>query len=70
MGKKMKLSLDDLKIQSFVTSVDNELGRRVKGGDHRTYIFACSDACGTGICPPGEREDGPPEYEGTTEPHC
>ena len=53
MGKKMKLSLDNLKVQSFVTSLDSKHERNVKGrgciyGSHWTGFFGCSDACDTG----------------------
>lgn len=31
-SNKLKLSIDDLKIESFVTSMDNELSARLMGG--------------------------------------
>lgn len=39
MSKKMKLKLDDLKIQSFVTSEDKN--NNLKGGSHYCYTVLC-----------------------------
>ncbi|MBL7960343.1 pinensin family lanthipeptide [bacterium] len=47
MGKKLKLSLDDLKITSFVTSI-----KEIKGGLYPT------NTCNP---PPGEIPTGPPD---------
>ncbi len=50
MGKKTKLSLDDLKVQSFVTSIDENEGRKVKGGYTDPPLcnsnFTCNFKCG------------------------
>ena len=32
MGKKLKLDLEEIKIQSFVTALDDEEAKRMKGG--------------------------------------
>lgn len=36
--KKKKLSLDALKVKSFVTSFDNKKENTVKGGDYPTHF--------------------------------
>ena len=33
MSKKMKLNLDELKVQSFVTSLEKEKQMKINGGD-------------------------------------
>ena len=54
MGKKMKLNLGDLKVQSFVTSIENNEKNGIRGGEYETTTgiwFRCvalSDCC-TGI---------------------
>jgi hypothetical protein len=48
MPKKMKLRLKDLKVQSFVTQLGDEI-RRVKGGvsENTLCILTCMYPCGT-----------------------
>lgn len=54
MGKKIKLNLEDLKVQSFVTSLNKDEKIVLKGGESKlttpqTYI--CSDFCSyIGLC--------------------
>jgi hypothetical protein len=43
MAKKMKLNLEDIKIQSFVTSLSKNQKEKVMGGD----TFACTPRCNT-----------------------
>ena len=33
MAKKMKLNLDELKVKSFVTSIENDKMKKINGGD-------------------------------------
>ncbi|MEC5147015.1 pinensin family lanthipeptide [Chitinophaga sp. 212800010-3] len=54
---KIKLSLDDLKIESFVTSIDSEMNMRLAGGlagqSHPTHTQRTDDEhhfCTTAIC--------------------
>jgi hypothetical protein len=42
MSKKKKLKLDDLKVNSFVTSLADEM-KQVKGGTVLSFISYCSD---------------------------
>lgn len=59
--KKKKLTLDHLKVKSFVTVLENK-SRTIRGGDYLTQ-FNCqeswdctggnSQACGTGLPCPG-----------------
>lgn len=47
-SNKLKLSIDDLKIESFVTSMDSELSARLMGGlgmdtDHPTHTEKTED---------------------------
>jgi len=52
MPKKLKLNLEDLKIQSFVTGLDDDILRRMKGGSG-----AESDAV-TECCPTPQTQCG------------
>lgn len=48
MAKKMKLNLEDLKVQSFVTSLKNDEKIALKGGKPpvpETYQLCASDFC-------------------------
>lgn len=45
MPKKLKLSLDQLKIQSFVTSLDDIESKKVKGGETE-FGLTCNFKCG------------------------
>ncbi|UCJ09674.1 pinensin family lanthipeptide [Chitinophaga pendula] len=54
---KIKLSLDDLKIESFVTSIDSEMSMRLAGGlaaqSHPTHTQQTDDEhhfCTTKVC--------------------
>ncbi|WP_217603650.1 pinensin family lanthipeptide [Chitinophaga sp. GbtcB8] len=54
---QIKLSIDDLKIESFVTSIDSEMNMRLAGGlanqSHPTHTLATDDEghlCTTVIC--------------------
>lgn len=48
-AEKMQLSIDDLKIESFVTSLDNELSAKLMGGlglapqEHPTHTIKTQD---------------------------
>jgi len=44
MGKKMKLNLSDLKVQSFVTALNDGQERQIKGG--RPLRSEAVNACG------------------------
>jgi hypothetical protein len=55
--QKLKLSLDELKIESFVTSIDSEMNARLFGGlgsdEHPTHTEITDDEhheCTTVIC--------------------
>lgn len=48
MGKKMKLVLDDLKVKSFVTEVNDNYARNVKGGDTGFCTDTEPECCETG----------------------
>ena len=52
MGKKLKLNLDDLKVQSFVTSFDQQQGNKIKGGKTGWNCYDSQEACpgSTGTC--------------------
>ncbi len=43
MPKKLKLDLNGLKVQSFVTSVDNSVQKKIKAG---ISTRPCSETCG------------------------
>lgn len=47
MSKKMKLNLDDLKVDSFVTTMDKETEEMVKGGWAHTQYWKM-DTCAAG----------------------
>lgn len=50
MPKKLKLDLKGLKVNSFVTSLDNRGKGVVMGG--RTITIICTACCGSvGVCP-------------------
>jgi hypothetical protein len=47
MPKKLKLNLDELKVQSFVTGLDDDMLKKMKGGtgddeDSRSLPYTCS----------------------------
>lgn len=44
MGKKVKLDLEDLKVQSFITSLEKSEQQQVKGGLPVT-CNTCGDEC-------------------------
>ncbi|WP_345990027.1 pinensin family lanthipeptide [Chryseobacterium sp. Chry.R1] len=60
--KKMKLNIDDLKIESFVTALDKDLSKKLQGGlgispagdhDHPTHTIKTQDrlhVCNTVQC--------------------
>lgn len=53
MKKKKKLNLDELKVQSFVTSLNNSNGKtaHLKGGEETDYLTcqaSCQIACTEG----------------------
>ena len=57
MAKKMKLKLDDLKVESFVTSLNDEEKKNINGGvtacqvDTSTSGASCYHSCtGTMSC--------------------
>ena len=55
MSTKLKLKLKDIKIQSFITSLDNEEKEKVKGGISGaacpyTYVCATRICTAAGIC--------------------
>lgn len=61
MSKKMRLSLKNLKVQSFVTTLTENSKAGIKGkGDCTpectpvTCLIDCTDGCGTGGGPTGE----------------
>lgn len=41
MKKKMKLNLNDLNVQTFITSLDDEEQKQAKGGYFTEYILQC-----------------------------
>jgi hypothetical protein len=41
MKKKMKLNLNDLNVQTFVTSLEDEEQKKAKGGYFTQYILEC-----------------------------
>lgn len=43
MGKKMKLVLDDLKVKSFVTALEDKHARQLKGGDTGFCTNDCTE---------------------------
>lgn len=44
MPKKFKLDIESLKVQSFVTSLNNEAKRKIRGGEIPTdTCFSCPD---------------------------
>jgi hypothetical protein len=47
MSKKMKLELEELKVQSFVTTVENDKMEKIHAGGLPTKhnIVACNDTC-------------------------
>ncbi|NML70075.1 hypothetical protein HHL23_09705 [Chryseobacterium sp. RP-3-3] len=61
-NKKLKLNIDDLKIESFVTALDKDLSKKLQGGlgispagdhDHPTHTIKTQDrlhVCGTVQC--------------------
>lgn len=57
-AEKMQLSIDDLKIESFVTSLDNELSAKLMGGigfdqiapSHDTHTIKTKDHHQTHLC--------------------
>lgn len=50
MSKKMKLGLDDLKVESFVTNIEKDQAVKIKGGDTEGVLcnsnFTCNIKCG------------------------
>jgi len=40
MGKKIKLNLEDLKVQSFVTSLSEEEQKKLRGGTGLRFVTA------------------------------
>jgi hypothetical protein len=49
MPKKKKMSLSPIKVQSFVTTLDDKQKNKVKGG----ATYDCTpDSCPGGTCPP------------------
>jgi hypothetical protein len=42
MSKKMKLDVNDLKVQSFVTTLEKEEKKEIKGGIWPTIIYPCT----------------------------
>ena len=50
MSKKMKLSLDDLKVQSYVTSLESEKNKLGGGYSDDTGVWQCT-GCGQGTEP-------------------
>ncbi len=56
-NKKEKLSLDELKVQSFVTSIDEEKAQKILGGaaGHPTHTEE-TDKHETCTCDPGKKE--------------
>jgi hypothetical protein len=47
MSKKMKLNLEDLKVRSFVTTVENENMEKIYAGGlpSKNNVVACNDTC-------------------------
>ncbi len=45
MPKKLKVDLKDLKVNSFVTSLDDGVKGKVKGGTGTINPFICSVSC-------------------------
>ena len=50
MGKKMKLKLNDLEIQSFVTSMEAESAEVIKGGASVHGPLCSNQICETDAC--------------------
>ena len=52
MEKKLKLNLDELKVQSFVTSFDQKQGNAILGGKTGWNCYDSQEACpgSTGTC--------------------
>lgn len=46
MGKKIKLSIEDLEVKSFVTSLDDDKKEEARGGYTASRPF-CTLSCGT-----------------------
>ena len=53
MGKKMKLVLDDLKVTSFVTELEEKKARDAKGGATNTCTCDTSPGCCESLDVPG-----------------
>jgi hypothetical protein len=53
MGKKLKLKLEDLKVQSFVTVSEEQLNKIKAGADQNTCVSACPP-CSAESCTPRE----------------
>lgn len=47
MGNKKKLSFDDLKVQSFITTLSEEQQMAVRGGYSSTRICTGGTSCGS-----------------------
>jgi hypothetical protein len=45
MSKKMKLNLEELKVQSFVTSLKKEEKKEIYGGENQSNIAECTPGC-------------------------
>ena len=64
MPKKMKLQLDDLKVRSFITSVADEQGQKIKGGITNSGLCTCRICTNYQGCPPGQTDDCSPPSDG------
>jgi hypothetical protein len=51
MSKKKKLKLDDLKVNSFVTSLADDSQAQVKGGVFTIIFFSVCSDCSECSCP-------------------
>jgi hypothetical protein len=50
MSKKMKLNLEHLKVQSFVTSLNREESKKAVGGEEAPVTPNCTYGCTDWLC--------------------
>ena len=56
--KKKNLNIEKLSVKSFITELDNENGKTVKGGGHWTHEGCTHNVCEQGVTNPGEQTCG------------
>ncbi|MCP5051999.1 MAG: hypothetical protein GY940_32825 [bacterium] len=50
MPKKLKLNLEDLKVESFITLVNEKKQQEVKGGAYTVHWVICMENSEPGFC--------------------